>query len=202
MFKISGSDRKAFKKQLQETLESIKQGQVVSVRGNNVTIVDVPKIHPYELICGYMYKTSFGLTEGDDVSDIVNDLNFFTKRALNNFVSKVSSLHYHVELKKVNGDHLYLLSSSDPVPSGLTKLSIEKRQVGKDVYRINSHGNKMYALSDISDEVYVDSNGNQIIRTNNIEYYTNNTKFIHINLSEVASDTVLTELSQIHTIEE
>ena len=65
--------------QLQKTLNDLSAKRTVKVRGIEVQIVGELKKQAYELICGAMYKTDFGLTEGDDVAEISEDVNFFVK---------------------------------------------------------------------------------------------------------------------------
>ena len=197
MFTVNKNDRPQFLEQLQETLNTIKNGGTVKVRGQEITIVGEPVIHPYELICGYMYKTAFGLQEGDNVGQILSDPNFFVKRSLENFTSKILDKEFHVELKKVNGEHLYLVDSNGSIPSGLTKLKIEKRQIGDEVYRVDEHGSKMYSLSSMQDTVYVDKNGNQIIATKNIDYYIDKHQFVNMRLSSSIKPSTIEALTKL-----
>ena len=52
----------------------------------------------YELIMPMIYRTQFGLESQDDVYNISRDPNFFFRRALNNFKSKVSDNLFDIEL--------------------------------------------------------------------------------------------------------
>lgn len=48
-----------------------------------------------------IYRTQFGLEAQDDVYNISRDPNFFFRRALNNFKSKVSDNLFDIELKRL-----------------------------------------------------------------------------------------------------
>lgn len=186
---------------LQKTMEQVQNGATINVRVFNqstgvfetkkVTINNL-NIKPYELICGNVYQTTFGLRVGDDVSDIIKNKRFFLKRALANFKATLSNYnHYDVELKQVNGNHVYLKHLKAGVPKGLTVLDAEIRKVGDDVVQIDSKGKVVRTLSSINDKIYVDANGNQIIATENFDFYLNNTNFVHIGLSNRISNEAL-----------
>lgn len=172
-------------RKLQNTLNNLSHKKVVKARGVNVQINGELKKQAYELICGAMYKTDFGLNEGDDVSEISEDVNFFVKRAVDNFTPKVSDTLYDVELKVLNGNHVYLLDGNNTLPndSTLQKVPIRTRNINGETVRIDIHGNKLYSMSSDEDTVYQDSKGNQIIVTKNIDYYINKTNFVTVGLS-------------------
>lgn len=171
--------------QLQKTLNDLSAKRTVKVRGIEVQIVGELKKQAYELICGAMYKTDFGLTEGDDVAEISEDVNFFVKRAVSNFTPKVSDTLYDVELKVLNGNHVYLLDGNNTLPndSTLQRVPIRTRNINGETVRIDIHGNKLYSMSSDEDAVYQDSKGNQIIVTKNMDYYINKTNFVTVGLS-------------------
>jgi hypothetical protein len=179
--------------QLQEALQQLANGGTVNVRRFDVvtnefktypvTISNLKK-HPYEVICGNVYKTTFGLRVGDNVSEIIRNTEFFVERSIENYSTKVSSSNYDVELKRVSGEHLYLLDKGNKIPKGLTKISIEKRNDGNEVVQVDTAtGNVIRKLSSMDDDVYVDKQGNQVIVTSNFDFYVNNTNFVNVLLS-------------------
>lgn len=189
-------------RKLQETMARVKNGETIPVKVFNqetqkfeekLVIIKNLNIKPYELICGNVYQTTFGLKVGDDVSDIVNDKKFFLRRLIQNYRNHLlRSEHWDVELKKVSGDHLYLKHLSNGVPKGLVELNVEKRYSGNDVVQIDSHGKIVRKLSSMNDKIYVDREGNQIIATENFDFYLNSHNFVQICLSNsIASNTLL-----------
>lgn len=179
---------------LQEELLKVNTGNTVKVKRYNhltqtfqdveVTIAKM-KIHPYEIICGNIYQTTFGLRVGDNVSDILGNKGFFVSRALENYLSKTLPSNYDLELKRVNGDHLYLLKDTNPIPKSLKLLPIEIRKTGDEVFQVDAHGGIVRKLSSELDKVYVDERtGTQVVVTSDFDFYLNNTKFVNIELSK------------------
>lgn len=151
----------------------------------------------YELIMPMIYRTQFGLESTDDVYTISRDPNFFFRRALNNFKSKVSDNLFDIELKRLNGKHIYLRSKSNfkNVP-GLSEVYFEKRRDGDTVYRVADDGTPLHKLASENDKIYQDYNGNEIIVTDNLVYYLDNNNYHNIRLS----DTVVKDSSKLDSI--
>ena len=150
---------------------------------------------PYEVIMPKTAKTDFGLDTGDNLSEIVANKDFFTNKILNNYKSRISSINsdvYDIELKRLNGDHLYILSAdrldsllNDPDfgPDVLQRRKIEKLVIDGEVWRMDPvTKERMYKLSpreDINDDSYDDkvytfNDGTEkieIIVTNNVGHY-------------------------------
>ena len=138
----------------------------------------------YELIMPMIYRTQFGLESQDDVYNISRDPNFFFRRALNNFKSKVSDKLFDIELKKLNGKHIYLRSKSNFKDTpGLSEVYFEKRRDGDTIYRVADDGTPIHKLASENDKIYQDYNGNEIIVTNNLVYYLDNNNYHNIRLS-------------------
>lgn len=169
--------------QLQNVLNELHNGGTVSVRGGNIVTINNLNIEPYELIMTKVYETTFGLKKGDNVQDIVNNKLFFVERTLENLERKVDSKNYDVELKVLNGRHIYLVDSRGEIPGGLTRAEIDTRWDGDQLVQYDINNNKVRTLSSEKDSVYIDSKGNEIIVTDNINYYVNNTDFVQIGLS-------------------
>jgi hypothetical protein len=167
----------------------------VLIDGDIVDITEIIEERPYEVIMPKTAKTDFGLSTEDNLSEIIADKDFFTNKILNNYKSRIDSINsdvYDVELKRLNGDHLYILSSdrlddllNSPLfgPNVLQRRKIEKLVIDGEVWRMDPvTKEKMYKLSpreDINDDsyddkVYVFNDGTQkveIIVTDDIGHY-------------------------------
>lgn len=174
--------RKQLMQNLQVALTNLSKGQTVNIKGQPKVITST-EVKPYELIMSKIYETAFGLKAGDDVQSISNNEAFFIERQLDNWTSNIESDKYDLELKRVNGKHLYLIDSSSQVPAGFTKVNAEIRQDANGVYRVDVHGQKMYSLSSANDSIYIDDKGNEVIVTDNLQYYVDKTSFSHITIS-------------------
>lgn len=151
----------------------------------------------YELIMPMIYRTQFGLEAQDDVYNISRDPNFFFRRALNNFKSKVSDNLFDIELKRLNGKHIYLRSKSNFKDTpGLSEVYFEKRRDGDTVYRVADDGTPIHKLASENDKIYQDYNGNEIIVTDNLVYYLDNNNYHNIRLS----DTVVKDSHKLDSI--
>jgi hypothetical protein len=96
-----------------------------------------------------IYKTTFGLEEGDSIDKIESDKYFFVKRFIKNRKSKfnnngtVNGHSFDLELKKTSGDHIYLAHPSRK--QFLTQtIEIIPEIVGDVMYRVDANGNRMY----------------------------------------------------------
>lgn len=174
---------KVVMRNLQNALTNLSKGSEVMINNQPKKIIS-SEVQPYELIMSKIYETTFGLKTGDDVADITNNPAFFIERSLQNITSNINEANFDIELKKVNGRHVYLIDSASRIPSNLQKIDIEIRQEGGEVFRVDESGQRMYSLSSENDQIYTDENGNEIIVTDNMQYYVERTKFTNISLSE------------------
>lgn len=187
---------------LQHSLNSVSNGQVVWAKGKQVSVSNLD-IKPYELIMSKLYKTTFGLRNGDDIENIVNDKYFFVKRSLQNYTTKTHAVNYDLELKSVNGEHTYLLHSNSTMPSSLSKKEIKTVYDEGKLYQVDYLTNtKIRELSSDSDEIYVDQNGIEVIVTSDFNHYINTTNFIEPHFSEGITDNkvlkqIIYHLSQV-----
>lgn len=137
----------------------------------------------YEIIMPKVFATAFGLSEFDDLNVIQNDRDFFIKQYLRNQETKVQPNQYTLEFKSSKGSHIYLLNSKFVRNSGLRKLE-NVLTINEDgsTYRTDSEGNIMYQISPDS-EIYVDELGNEVIVSDDNEFYINNLTYDSIKLS-------------------
>lgn len=191
-------DTKEFKnflmRKLQETLNAVSKKQVVKLNGFDTQIVDM-EVQPYELIASKVYETTFGLRQGDDVQDISNDKLFFVRRTLENLSKKVDSFNYDIELTVLNGKHVYLINSLSDIPSGLEEVSgVEYQYEGDELVQRDLSGKIIRKVSSKKDRIFIDQNGNEIIYTENPDFYVEHTDFVQIGLSENTDEDSLVDI--------
>ena len=179
-------------KALQSTLNKLAAKEVGTVMVDKLPVsLKTVNVQPYELITNNIHKTKFGLRSTDSISDILEKgSDFFYQRLikLNEGTSPIADLI----LKRVNGNHLYikLRSISDiNVDKLYTKVSIQTNSVDDVLYRLDSNGNTMYPLSSLMDDVYLDENGNEVIYTDNSEFYLENMDYSSIDFSDAIKNT-------------
>ena len=173
------------RRQLQSDLNALSEGieSEVSVNGSRIR-VDKSKTETkgYEAIMPMMYKTEFGLKEGDSIKSIKEDQSFFIKRALQNWKSNIDETSlYDLELKTLNGNHIYLGLIPQNIDYGeLTHVNIETEIDGDVVYRITPEGQRLYSIPYHSGEngtiipdieVYRTFDGQEIIYSNNLAHF-------------------------------
>ncbi len=152
---------------------------------------------PYELIMSKTFATSFGLTEFDDLNIISNDQDFFLKRYLENNIVKVNEENYTVSLKKSNGDHYYLLTTDQLInTTGLQKVQIYTSYEDDILYRIDTNGEIMYEITD-NTSIYTDNYGNEIIVSDNLNFYINNLNYDNIQISNIIENKQLRNIINI-----
>lgn len=137
----------------------------------------------YEIIMPKTFATAFGLKEFDDLETIKNDPDFFVKQYLENQATKVNNNQYTVELKTSSGNHYYLLTKRQVMNSGLTRIKPEYMVLDGKTYRLDANQNIMYEMSPDT-EIYQDNLGNEVIVTDDLEFYINNLSYDSIKLSD------------------
>lgn len=142
------------------------------------------KIQPYEVIMPKVFATSFGLTEQDDVNSIVEDKDFFIKQyiRLQNLNEPIPEA-YAIGLKSSNGNHHYLLPSDLLDTQHLRKIN-NLMYIDRDGkrYRVREDQSIMYELIP-GTEIYLDSQNNEVIATDDLDYYIKQFSFDSIKLS-------------------
>ena len=141
------------------------------------------------------FATAFGLQEFDDLETIKNDQDFFVKRYLQNQATKVSNNEYSIEFKVANGNHYYLLTKKQVRNTKLTKVAPLTVYLDGKTYRLDSDQNIMYEITPDT-EIYQDKLGNEVIVSDDLEFYINNLQYDSIKLS----DSLVTAPSLVRTI--
>lgn len=175
--------QKVLNRQLQLALNAISPSdpKINKVRINDewVTIDKSSiKVTTYGAIMPKTFKSSLGLEQHDDLETIKHNPNFFIKRLIRNYSTKVSNFtdfdedgdeilitNYHLELKRTNGKHVYIRQGLDGARlTDKVEIFTMTDDSGK-VYRVDDHNRIMYELFSAQDEVYRDYDGNEIIVT-------------------------------------
>lgn len=158
-------------------LSQSSDNTMVKVGGNYIQ-VDSIKVQNYGCIMPKTFKSSLGLSQHDDLETIKNDREFFVKRLADKFTTRVENIqdfdeegnekeiyNFHLELKRNNGKHIY-------IRAGLQGSNLSKKvnfykitDFDGRIWRCDSQGNKIYQLYSDRDEIYLDSEGNEIIVT-------------------------------------
>ena len=156
--------------------------------GNQTHKVDktTVKVQPYELIMPKTFATNFGLKEFDSLSDIEGNPYWFVEQYIKNQEVTVNSANYSLVLKTSTGDHTYLLSK-EQLQSNEHFKKVPDTAIGKiytdgKILRVDSKGNPIYEITE-DFELYLDDQGHEVIVTDNLEFYINNTSCESIELS-------------------
>lgn len=175
--------QKVLNRELQFTLEGISpkgkidrvwiNGKLVTIDKNNI------KTQAYGCIMPKTFRTALGLDADDDLNYIKSNPNFFIDKIARRFTTKVDNIqdfddegnivtryNFHVELKRNNGNHIYI-REGEAGSHFAQELLIDKYvdEQGKVFWR-NGNGDIVCQLSSIDDKVYLDHEGNKIIVVN------------------------------------
>ena len=189
------SDKVIREKQLQKDLTQISKFQQISVYDKNNKVVDVTvgsyDVKKFEAILPRIYATQFGLRRGDSIAKIINDKFFFFDRLLENYIGQKvpNPITYDVCFKRTDGKHIYIKYTENPEEFkflGLKKVPIDKYKDDNGTYRMDPYREKkkLYPLADFSDQVFYDDLSKQeIIVTNNLQFYIDNLKYTNMDIS-------------------
>lgn len=150
-----------------EPLNVLINNKVVTVQPSTINITSYGTVIPKTA------ASSFGLNQYDQVSDIVNNPDFFLDRLAKRLNTKVQDYYkdgqlvynYHLELKRNDGNHVYIRRGIDN--SNFANEIQWFKYVDSDgnVFRVNSDGNIMHPMYSENDKIYTDYDGNEIIVT-------------------------------------
>ena len=173
---------------------------IVFINSTPILIEEKLEEIPYEVIMPKTAKTDFGLSTGDNLSEIIANKDFFTEKILNNYASRIPSQFYELELKKTNGKHTYLMTKDrlEEIQEGtfgnlLKRRSISKLTIDGEIWRMDPDTKeRMYKLSSDDDYIYIYDTGKEkieIIVTDNLEHYIGTQKFNHAVISQELNNT-------------
>lgn len=184
---------------LQKTLDALGNGTASTVQIDGQTIIvdkSKTKVQPYEAVLPMMYKTEFGLQEGDQVNEIVEDKFFFIKRDAQKVSSKLLPHQFDLELKVGNGNHIYLHYANGRELRGVTQVDIETITENGILYR-SENGKKLYPITE-NTKVFKSRNGTEIISTDNLTEFLNYFNYNYIQFGNVREEDLGVILSQIN----
>ena len=169
-----------------QVLNLLKKSQQVRIGGDWHTVdKNSLREQAYEVIMPKTFATKFGLREFDDLNSIQNDRDYFIKQYLRNQTTKVNPQQYSIEFKRADGNHLYVLNKKRVPGSQLKKLTgiVTSTDEEGNIYRLDANGNTLYKITSDT-EIYVDSLGNEVIVSDDLEHYINELKYDSVKLSE------------------
>jgi hypothetical protein len=124
--------------------------------------------------------TKYGLQTHDNLSTIKNDKGFFYKRFKQNYRRLLTNDNdFTIELKRLGGDHIYLISSEDLTQSTLVeKTDVYFNHIDGKLWRVDALGNRIYQVSSENDKIYVnEATGVEVIKTDNFKFYLDNLSY-------------------------
>lgn len=150
------------------------------------------KVQAYEIIMPKTFATNFGLSTFDSLQEIESNRDWFVEQYRKNSEVKINDNNFSVALKTSTGNHTYLLSRAqlDSIESNFHKVdrdNIGLMSVDGKTVRLDSKGNILYEVTD-DFELWVDDQGTEVIVTNDLTFYINNTSFESIQISSALLD--------------
>ena len=196
------------RRQLQRDLLNIHNNKNVIVSDiDGYKTVENPKIikeQAYEVVMPRIYKSLYGLEQDDNLSDIEEQKEqFFLNKIQEKYDSRIDDpIYYDLELKKLNGNHIYLMKMNrrSQVEDGylFKQKLINKINEDDKYYRIDNEGNIMYEMNP-DDKVYeyaTNQGTQEVILTDDFNKYINQSKFINYHFSNSLNDQDLLNLYQ------
>lgn len=150
-----------------EPLNVLINNKVVTVQPSTIDITSYGTVIPKTA------ASSFGLNQYDQVSDIVNNPDFFLDRLAKRLNTKVQDYYkdgqlvynYHLELKRNDGNHVYIRRGLDKSDFANEIQWFKYIDSDGHVFRVNSDGDIMHPMYSENDKIYTDYDGNEIIVT-------------------------------------
>ena len=147
------------------------------------------KIKPYEVVMPKTMAKQLGLTSSDSLDTLMSDTAVFTKKLVNNLRHQITEDNFTVALKRVNGNHLYILTKED-FEKNHDKRLVEKTSyppvvdpVSGEVYSVDEDGNKLYKMHSVKDKVYL-VDGKEVVVTDNLDFYLENSSYNTLYVAE------------------
>lgn len=151
---------------------------------------DTVQVQTHQCVMPKTMATKYGLEIHDNLSAIKNDVGFFYKRFKQKYRRLLTNdKDFTLELKRLNGDHVYLISQSDLAESELKeKTDVHYNYIDGKRWRVDALGHRLYQVSSENDKVYVnEATGVEVIKTDNMTFYLNNLDYQNIEISRASS---------------
>lgn len=197
------------KSETQKVLNALSKNRTENTVMINGKIITVDKssiqINPAEIILPKAFKTRFGLKTNDQLSDILKDPNFFTKRLLKQIKSVIPETNFSVCLSTIGQNNIYILDRNQAVESDNFKRVIMTTKTNSDgtIDRLDSECKVLYTLSKTTDQVntgekqdelwqYTDANGmvHEVLVTTTPSHYLQNLRYNYARVSSEISEDV------------
>ena len=181
--------KKFLNRKMQQALSAISPSQKNDVKalvnGQWVEVnKDTIQIQNYGVIMPKVFASSLGLSTYDNVEDIKHDPQFFTKKLLSRFDTKVQTGYkiimgankskiannFDVEFKRMDGKHIYVKVGDYENNDYVHQVEWESKVEDGILYRV-INGKLTYPMYSADDQIYVDRGGNEIIVTKDIPPY-------------------------------
>ena len=163
---------KYYRRQLQKDLITITEGNGdveimtfedlngIDEGGHIVHVSNPAQEESAEVILPKYFKTAYGLSEEDELSEINQQgYRFFENKIRSKLASRIDTQFFDIEFKFNNGHHVYV---ADKIRKPATqsdsfyKIKAQIRKIGKEYWRIDPEtGEKMYRVSSKNDEIWV-----------------------------------------------
>lgn len=173
------STREAFlkaKKELDDVLTNLENGEILvselldNYDGESTDIIKIKNLSkkPAQVVLSNVYARTYGLKKGDNISDILNNSDFFKARlsTLYNNATEVDPKSDFVLISS-DGNNAYVRCTTsendvDTITEGLQEVYVDTdKDDDGNTWRIDSNGNKLYKVDGI--KFYVDSNSREYI---------------------------------------
>ena len=148
------------------------------------------EVAPFEAIMPMSFKTDFMLTEGDSLQDIVNNPLFFLQRLARLYnTCEIDDEDYDIVLLGTQRNTYLAYKGNKTLSDSFHRLNIATIIDNGKCYRVDpSTYNTMYEIpmtesGNPNIEVYEDQFGNEVIVTNDIDFFIQNQHYVSINIS-------------------
>ena len=147
------------------------------------------EIQAHQCVMPKTMATKYGLEVYDKLSVIKNDVGFFYKRFKQKYRRLLTNDNdFTLELKRLNGDHVYLITKDDFSKSQLKeKTDVFYNYIDGNLWRVDALGNRIYQVSSENDKIYInEATGVEVIKTDNLTFYLDNLHYQNIEISRTS----------------
>ena len=169
---------------IKNTTSILVNGVLYKVNPNKITV------QAHQCVMPKTMATKYGLELHDNLSTIKNDRGFFYKRFKQKYQRLLTNdKDFTLELKRLNGDHVYLITSEDLAESSLKeKTDVYYNYIDGKLWRVDAVGNRIYQVSSTEDKIYInEATGVEVIKTNNLTFYLDNLNYQNIEISRAST---------------